>query len=193
MSKSPIIKATVFLGMARVADSRMCQQEVEHSCCSRKHCCRRGTRQRGTGGRRIGCCCRPGWSGHGLGADGRTGRLPSQTAAARASTSTHLTRPPHRRVTGNASAFWPALLTTGAPKAGTGATASMLGTSPRTDGTTQVTYNGHPLYYFKGDKAAGDTSGQGKGRYLVLGNADRRADRCRRIAVVRSEVRQVLN
>ena len=59
-------------------------------------------------------------------------------------------------------AFWPALLTTGAPKAGTGATAGMLGTSPRTDGTTQVTYNGHPLYYFKGDKAAGDTSGQGK-------------------------------
>jgi predicted lipoprotein with Yx(FWY)xxD motif len=58
--------------------------------------------------------------------------------------------------------FWPPLLTNGGPTAGTGATASMLGTSPRTDGTTQVTYNGHPLYYFKGDKAAGDTSGQGK-------------------------------
>jgi predicted lipoprotein with Yx(FWY)xxD motif len=59
-------------------------------------------------------------------------------------------------------AYWPPLLTTGAPKAGTGATASKLGTSPRTDGTTQVTYNGHPLYYYVGDKAPGDTSGQGK-------------------------------
>ena len=70
---------------------------------------------------------------------------------------------------GQCIAFWPALLTTGAPKAGTGATAGMLGTSPRTDGTTQVTYNGHPLYYLKGDKAAGDTSGQGKAGtwYLV--------------------------
>jgi predicted lipoprotein with Yx(FWY)xxD motif len=63
---------------------------------------------------------------------------------------------------GKCIAFWPALLTTGAPKAGTGATASLLGTSPRTDGTTQVTYNGHPVYSFKGDKAAGDISGQGK-------------------------------
>jgi predicted lipoprotein with Yx(FWY)xxD motif len=63
---------------------------------------------------------------------------------------------------GQCIAFWPALLTTGAPTAGSGATASMLGTSPRKDGTTQVTYNGHPLYRFKGDKAAGDTSGQGK-------------------------------
>jgi predicted lipoprotein with Yx(FWY)xxD motif len=70
---------------------------------------------------------------------------------------------------GQCIAFWPALLTTGAPMAGTGATAGMLGTTPRTDGTTQVTYNGHPLYYFKGDKAAGDTSGQGKAEtwYLV--------------------------
>ena len=70
---------------------------------------------------------------------------------------------------GQCIAFWPPFVTTGAPKAGTGATAGMLGTSPRTDGTTQVTYNGHPLYYFKGDKAAGDTSGQGKAGtwYLV--------------------------
>ena len=37
----------------------------------------------------------------------------------------------------------------------------MLGTTKRTDGTTQVTYNSHPLYYFAGDKAAGDTNGQG--------------------------------
>jgi predicted lipoprotein with Yx(FWY)xxD motif len=69
-------------------------------------------------------------------------------------------------------ANWPALLTNGAPHAGTGATASLLGTSPRTDGTTQVTYNGHPLYYFKGDKAAGDTSGQGKADTWFLVSAE---------------------
>jgi predicted lipoprotein with Yx(FWY)xxD motif len=63
---------------------------------------------------------------------------------------------------GQCIANWPALLTNGAPQAGTGATATLLGTSPRTDGSSQVTYKGHPLYYFKGDKAAGDTSGQGK-------------------------------
>ena len=63
---------------------------------------------------------------------------------------------------GQCVANWPALVTNGAPQAGTGATATLLGTSARTDGSQQVTYKGHPLYYFKGDKAAGDTSGEGK-------------------------------
>ncbi|HEY3924677.1 MAG TPA: hypothetical protein VGL75_08945 [Acidothermaceae bacterium] len=63
---------------------------------------------------------------------------------------------------GQCIANWPPLLTNGAPQAGAGATATLLSTSPRTDGSQQVTYKGHPLYYFKGDKAAGDTSGQGK-------------------------------
>jgi predicted lipoprotein with Yx(FWY)xxD motif len=58
--------------------------------------------------------------------------------------------------------FWPPLLTTGAPTASAPADASMLGTSPRTDGTTQVTYGGHPLYYFKLDTSPGDAKGQGK-------------------------------
>ena len=57
--------------------------------------------------------------------------------------------------------FWPPVLTAGAPQAGTGATASLLGTTARTDGTTEVTYAGHPLYYFLNDKKPGDTSGQG--------------------------------
>ena len=56
--------------------------------------------------------------------------------------------------------YWPPLLTTGAPVPGAGVTASLLGTTTRTDGTTQVTYNGWPLYYYTGDKAAGDTSGE---------------------------------
>jgi predicted lipoprotein with Yx(FWY)xxD motif len=55
---------------------------------------------------------------------------------------------------------WPPLLTSGAPTAGTGVTASMLGTTKRTDGTTQVTYNGWPLYYWVNDKVAGDTTGE---------------------------------
>jgi predicted lipoprotein with Yx(FWY)xxD motif len=56
---------------------------------------------------------------------------------------------------------WPPVTTSGAPQAGSGANASMLGTTKRADGTTQVTYNGHPLYYYAGDTNAGDTNGQG--------------------------------
>jgi len=57
--------------------------------------------------------------------------------------------------------IWPPVLTTGAAQAGAGANASLLGTTTRTDGKTEVTYAGHPLYYFVQDKAAGDTTGQG--------------------------------
>ena len=56
---------------------------------------------------------------------------------------------------------WPPLLTNGAPIPGTGVNASLLGTYTRPDGTVQVTYNGHPLYYYSGDTAAGDTNGEG--------------------------------
>ncbi len=58
---------------------------------------------------------------------------------------------------------WPPLLTTGAPVAGDGVDASKLGTTSRTDGTTQVTYNGWPLYYYAKDKAPGDVVGQDVG------------------------------
>jgi predicted lipoprotein with Yx(FWY)xxD motif len=61
------------------------------------------------------------------------------------------------------AANWPPLLTTGAPAAGEGLDASKLGTIQRTDGTTQVTYNGWPLYYYAKDAKAGDTMGQGVG------------------------------
>jgi predicted lipoprotein with Yx(FWY)xxD motif len=57
--------------------------------------------------------------------------------------------------------YWPPVLTTGAPQAGSGLSASLLGTTNRQDGTTEVTYAGHPLYYFISDKKAGDVAGQG--------------------------------
>jgi predicted lipoprotein with Yx(FWY)xxD motif len=62
---------------------------------------------------------------------------------------------------GSCAVAWPPLLTTGKPKAGGTTKASLLGTSRRSDGKTQVTYKGHPLYYFVMDKKAGDTKGQG--------------------------------
>jgi predicted lipoprotein with Yx(FWY)xxD motif len=62
---------------------------------------------------------------------------------------------------GSCAAAWPPLTSSGAPTAGSGATASMLTTIKRDDGSTQVVYNGHPLYYYIGDTAAGDTTGQG--------------------------------
>lgn len=61
---------------------------------------------------------------------------------------------------GSCAAAWPPLVTTGAPAAGQGAQANLIGTSKRSDGTTMVTYNGHPLYYYVGDSKAGDTTGE---------------------------------
>jgi predicted lipoprotein with Yx(FWY)xxD motif len=63
--------------------------------------------------------------------------------------------------TGACASAWPPLTTTGQPIAGPGVSASKLGTTKRSDGTTEVTYNGHPLYTFVGDTASGQTAGQG--------------------------------
>lgn len=54
---------------------------------------------------------------------------------------------------------WPPL--TGAVSAGDGVEAGNIGSTTRTDGSEQATYNGWPLYYFAADAAAGDTNGQG--------------------------------
>jgi predicted lipoprotein with Yx(FWY)xxD motif len=56
---------------------------------------------------------------------------------------------------------WPPVETKGMPKAENGVTASDLGTITRSDGSEQVTYKGHPLYYFVADKSKGAIKGQG--------------------------------
>jgi predicted lipoprotein with Yx(FWY)xxD motif len=63
--------------------------------------------------------------------------------------------------TGGCATAWPPLLATAKPTAGTGLTASKLATITRSDGTQQVTYNGHPVYLFIKDKKPGQTTGQG--------------------------------
>lgn len=70
---------------------------------------------------------------------------------------------------GACATAWPPLLTTG-PVTITGkyTVQADLGVTTRTDGTKQVTYGGHPLYYFKGDTAPGQTKGQGVGGVWFL-------------------------
>ncbi|MDA8025448.1 MAG: hypothetical protein M0T78_02735 [Actinomycetota bacterium] len=63
--------------------------------------------------------------------------------------------------TGGCATAWPPLLTKGKVQAGTGVSASLLGTIKRGNGDMQVTYNGHPLYTFSGDVSSGQTNGEG--------------------------------
>jgi predicted lipoprotein with Yx(FWY)xxD motif len=60
---------------------------------------------------------------------------------------------------------WPPLLTKGAPTASGSVKASDLGTITRSDGSKQVTYNGHPLYYFVGDTGPGTLRGEGSDNF----------------------------
>jgi predicted lipoprotein with Yx(FWY)xxD motif len=62
------------------------------------------------------------------------------------------------KCTGSCATFWPPV--TGPVTAGSGVTGT-LGTITRPDGTTQATYDGHPLYTYVGDKAAGQAKGNG--------------------------------
>ena len=61
---------------------------------------------------------------------------------------------------GGCADAWPPLRAEGKPAAGSGASASTLRTTIRSDGKPQVTYHGHPLYLYGGDQNAGDTNGQ---------------------------------
>jgi predicted lipoprotein with Yx(FWY)xxD motif len=62
---------------------------------------------------------------------------------------------------GACAGAWPPVTTTGTVTASGGAKSSDLGTITRPDGTKQVTYDGHPLYFFSGDSGPGMASGQG--------------------------------
>jgi predicted lipoprotein with Yx(FWY)xxD motif len=62
---------------------------------------------------------------------------------------------------GACASDWPPLRANGKPTVGIGATASKTGSTTRSNGNQQVTYNGHPLYLYAGDETVGDTEGQG--------------------------------
>jgi predicted lipoprotein with Yx(FWY)xxD motif len=62
---------------------------------------------------------------------------------------------------GACAQVWPPVTTTGAPKAEGEAVAADLGTTTRSEGAKQVTYKGHPLYWYVSDSQAGETTGQG--------------------------------
>ena len=67
--------------------------------------------------------------------------------------------------TGACAAAWPPVTASGMPMAGSGVSQSLLGTAKRADGTEQVTYNGHPLYYFAADTGSGMAKGQGSSAF----------------------------
>jgi len=73
---------------------------------------------------------------------------------------------------GQCAVFWPPLIGS-QPQAAGGVAASKLTTITRADGSSQVAYNGHPLYYFKNDMQTGDTKGEGVtafgGTWYVVG------------------------
>jgi predicted lipoprotein with Yx(FWY)xxD motif len=66
---------------------------------------------------------------------------------------------------GACAKIWPPLTTTGSPGASGGAMSADLGTITRSDGTKQVTYKGHPLYYYAADTGPGTTTGEGSNSY----------------------------
>jgi predicted lipoprotein with Yx(FWY)xxD motif len=66
---------------------------------------------------------------------------------------------------GACAALWPPLITKGTPHPGHGVRASLLGTTRRSDGKLEVTYNHHPLYYYVDDGKPGQTTGQGLNQF----------------------------
>ncbi|MCW2718304.1 hypothetical protein [Pseudonocardia sp.] len=67
--------------------------------------------------------------------------------------------------TGGCAQVWPPVLSAAAAHAAGGAAAQLVSTTRRADGTEQLAYHGHPLYYYVGDRAAGDVHGQGLNQF----------------------------
>jgi len=65
-------------------------------------------------------------------------------------------------------AVWPAFTSSATPRATGGADAARIGTITGPDGSRQVTYNGHPLYYYVGDRHPGSVSGQRLNQFGAL-------------------------
>lgn len=78
----------------------------------------------------------------------------------------------HSTCSGACAKAWPPYLVRGRPAAAAGATGSLLGTIRRADGTRQATYAGRPLYYYVGDRKAGQILCQNVtefgGKWLVV-------------------------
>jgi predicted lipoprotein with Yx(FWY)xxD motif len=76
---------------------------------------------------------------------------------------------------------WPPATTTGTPKVTGAAAARLVGTTRRSDGTTELTYAGHPLYRYGGDQKAGQTRGEGLNQFgaewYVLAPSGQKIDR----------------
>ena len=72
---------------------------------------------------------------------------------------------------GACASVWPPLTTNGKPHAQAGISAAKLGTTKRQDGKTEVTYAGHPLYYYVSDTQPGQVSGQGLDQFGAIWNA----------------------
>jgi predicted lipoprotein with Yx(FWY)xxD motif len=87
----------------------------------------------------------------------------------------------HSSCSGLCASYWPPLLSNGRPAAIKGAKASLLGSIRRADGSRQVSYAGHPLYFFSGDTSRGQTNGEGLkdfgAGWYVLTPSGRKIDR----------------
>jgi predicted lipoprotein with Yx(FWY)xxD motif len=66
------------------------------------------------------------------------------------------------------TAVWPRFVSVGHVKAEGGARAALIGTTTSPSGVRQVTYAGHPLYYYVGDSSSGSTRGQGLNEFGAL-------------------------
>lgn len=69
---------------------------------------------------------------------------------------------------GQCAQNWPPVTTTGTPRAAAGVSQALLGTTKRADGAMQVTYHGHPLYYFIADTGPGMANGEGINAFGAL-------------------------
>jgi predicted lipoprotein with Yx(FWY)xxD motif len=77
-------------------------------------------------------------------------------------------RPNVSNLSAAGQAIWPPFTATTTPRALSGAVPGRIGTVAQAGGGAQVTYNGHPLYYYVGDHSPGQTTGQGLNQFGAL-------------------------